>query len=172
MNYILAHWSEIITALTTLIIFARIIVKLTPTPKDDTALDAFVDCLKHLGLVIQEKAQIILVCLCLLSLTSCAGLTAFIASPLGQASIVTAEALGKQLASAAEESVVAQVILKAHAQIAVLNARGIQSDTAQEIVRQSEILGLAAVVIAAQQQYAGMAGHPYVFPLAVVTSSK
>lgn len=69
MNYILAHWSEIITALTTLIIAARIIVKLTPTPRDDTALEKVVSFLKHIGLHVKDKAPLLLA---LLLLPSCA----------------------------------------------------------------------------------------------------
>lgn len=70
MNYILAHWADIIAALTGVIIAARLIVKLTPTPKDDTALETFVETLKHLGLVI--KSPLIIAALCLLTLPSCA----------------------------------------------------------------------------------------------------
>lgn len=69
MNYILAHWSEIITALTTLIIAARIIVKLTPTPRDDTALEKVVTALKHVGLHVKDKAPLLLA---LLLLPACA----------------------------------------------------------------------------------------------------
>jgi hypothetical protein len=108
--------------------------------------------------------KVLVGCLCMLSLTSCAGLTAFIASPLGQVSIVTAEALGKQLATTAESKVLEQIILKAQAQIATLNAQGVSADTGKEIVRQSELLGLASVVTAAQQQYTGLTGHSYTLP--------
>lgn len=44
---------EIMGALAALIIVARLIVKLTPTPKDDTIMEKIVDGLKHLGLVIK-----------------------------------------------------------------------------------------------------------------------
>jgi len=103
-------------------------------------------------------------------LTSCAGLTAFIASPIGQASMVTAEAMAKQLATATEEQVVADIITKSTAKIAALNAQGVNSDTAKEVVRQSEIIGLSSVVTAAQQQYIGMTGHPFVLPKNPVSS--
>jgi len=109
-------------------------------------------------------AKTLVGCLCMLSLTSCAGLTAFIASPIGQASIATAETLGKQLATAAEAKIIEQIILKAQAQIAALNAQGVNSNTGKEVVRQSELLGLASVVTAAQQQYIGLTGHAYVLP--------
>lgn len=109
-------------------------------------------------------AKILIGCLCMMSLTSCAGLIAFAASPLGQASIVTAEAMGKQLAKATEEKVIEQIILKAQAQIAALNAHGVNANTGKEVVRQSELIGLASVVTAAQQQYTGLTGHAYVLP--------
>lgn len=105
-----------------------------------------------------------IVMLCALCLMSCASVAAFIASPLGQTSIFTAEALGKQLANAAESKVIEQVILKAQAQITALNTEGVNKDTSKEIVRQSELLGLAAVITAAQQQYTGLTGHPYTLP--------
>jgi hypothetical protein len=69
MNYILAHWSAIITALTTLIIAARLIVKLTPTPRDDTALEKIVSALKHVGLHVKDKAPLLAL---LLLLPACA----------------------------------------------------------------------------------------------------
>jgi hypothetical protein len=68
MNYLLAHWADIIAALTGIILTARLIVKLTPTPKDDTALESFVEALKHVGLVIKTP----LIIACALCLTSCA----------------------------------------------------------------------------------------------------
>ena len=164
ITYITAHWSDIITALTSIIIGARVIVKLTPTPKDDTILDSIVEGLKHLGLVVKDKSQIILAVLCMLSLTSCAGLLAYAASPLGQASIATAEALGKQLAKATEQRVLEQIIIKASASIDALNAQGVNPDVAKEIVRQSEIAGLTAVITTAQQQYIGLTGKSFTLP--------
>lgn len=65
MNYILTHWSDIITALTTLIIASRLIVKLTPTPRDDTALEKVVTALKHLGLHVRDKVPLLSLCLLL-----------------------------------------------------------------------------------------------------------
>lgn len=103
-------------------------------------------------------------CLALLTLPSCAGLVSTMTSPPGQLFVVTAESMAKQLAAAEEEKIVEQVILKSQAQITVLNAQGVNKNTAQEILRQSEILGLASVVTAAQQQYTGMTGHAYVLP--------
>lgn len=48
------YWTDIVAAAGAIVILARVIVKLTPTPKDDTALDAIVRLLKHLGLVVEK----------------------------------------------------------------------------------------------------------------------
>lgn len=50
MNWFFSNWQEIVNALAGVMIAARIIVKLTPTPKDDTMLAKAVDVLKALGL--------------------------------------------------------------------------------------------------------------------------
>ena len=53
MSWILANWQGIVTAIGGIVIAARVIVKLTPTPKDDTILAAIVGVLKQLGLYIE-----------------------------------------------------------------------------------------------------------------------
>ena len=53
MNWILNNWQEVINAMAAVMIAARIIVKLTPTPADDSALSKVVDVLKALGLHIK-----------------------------------------------------------------------------------------------------------------------
>lgn len=50
MSWLLSNWQEIVNALAGVMIVARIIVKLTPTPKDDSALAKVVGVLKALGL--------------------------------------------------------------------------------------------------------------------------
>jgi len=50
MNWLLNNWQELVNAAAGVMIVARIVVKLTPTPKDDTALAKIVDVLKALGL--------------------------------------------------------------------------------------------------------------------------
>jgi hypothetical protein len=50
MNWILNNWQEVVNAMAAVMIAARIVVKLTPTPADDTLLAKFVDVLKALGL--------------------------------------------------------------------------------------------------------------------------
>ncbi|MGA1114559.1 MAG: hypothetical protein ACO3TI_06380 [Aquiluna sp.] len=52
-NWITANWTEIVAALGGIVLAARIIVKLTPTPADDSALEKVVNFLKTLGLHIK-----------------------------------------------------------------------------------------------------------------------
>lgn len=49
-NWITSNWTEIVAAIGAVVIAARVIVKLTPTPADDTALEKIVNFLKTLGL--------------------------------------------------------------------------------------------------------------------------
>lgn len=48
------YWTEIVAALGGIVIVARVIVKLTPTPKDNAALDRILAILRHVGLVIDK----------------------------------------------------------------------------------------------------------------------
>lgn len=50
VNWCIEHWVEIAAAFAGLTQAARLIVKLTPTPKDDSALDFVVGLLKQIGL--------------------------------------------------------------------------------------------------------------------------
>jgi hypothetical protein len=50
MNWILAHWQDIVMAAGGIVMTARVIVKLTPTPKDDSILEKIIAFLSHLGL--------------------------------------------------------------------------------------------------------------------------
>jgi hypothetical protein len=52
-NWITANWTEIVAAIGGIVLAARIIVKLTPTPADDSALEKVVNFLKTLGLHIK-----------------------------------------------------------------------------------------------------------------------
>lgn len=109
----------------------------------------------------KKAAPVLVVCL---SLSSCAATTAFLASPFGQVATATAVAMGKQIAATAEAQVLVAIITKATAQIASLNAQGIQSDVPKEILRQSELAGLAGVVEAAQTKYQQLTGKRYTAP--------
>ena len=53
-------WSGLIAAIGAVIIAARLIVKLTPTPADDTALEKVINFLKHVGLNVKTVAFILL----------------------------------------------------------------------------------------------------------------
>ena len=52
-NWITSNWTEIVAAVGGIVLAARIIVKLTPTPADDSALEKVVNFLKTLGLHIK-----------------------------------------------------------------------------------------------------------------------
>jgi hypothetical protein len=106
----------------------------------------------------------ILLLISILALASCAATTAFLTSPFGRVAAATAVALGKQIAATAESAVLAQIIDRANVQIAALNAQGVQSDVSKEILRTSELAGLAGVVEAAQTKYAQITGHRYTAP--------
>lgn len=159
--YITDHWSDIITALTSIIIGARIIVKLTPTPKDDSALEAFVDFLKHLGLVIKDKAPLLLAFLCMLSLTSCSGLLAFAASPQGQLVESAAVAIVKDQTKKGESAVLRASIDSLLAQIKTYEAKPLPDSVSQQILTTAKIDGLKVALTACQQQYKGLTGQDY-----------
>lgn len=50
INYIIQNWHDIVGIAGAVVIGARLVVKLTPTPKDDSILDRVVGVLKQLGL--------------------------------------------------------------------------------------------------------------------------
>jgi len=52
-NWITSNWTEIVAAIGAIVIAARVIVKLTPTPADDSVLEKIVNFLKGLGLHIK-----------------------------------------------------------------------------------------------------------------------
>lgn len=51
-NWITENWTQIVAAVGGVVLAARIIVKLTPTPADDSFLEKIVNFLKGLGLKI------------------------------------------------------------------------------------------------------------------------
>jgi DUF1009 family protein len=52
-NWITQNWTEIVAAVGGVVLAARIIVKLTPTPKDDSLLEKVINFLKGVGLNIK-----------------------------------------------------------------------------------------------------------------------
>jgi DUF1009 family protein len=55
VNWVTSNWEAVIALAGGVVILARIIVKLTPTPADDTALEKVVNFLKSIGLHIDDK---------------------------------------------------------------------------------------------------------------------
>lgn len=51
-TWITENWTQIVAAVGGVVLAARIIVKLTPTPKDDSFLEKIINFLKGLGLKI------------------------------------------------------------------------------------------------------------------------
>jgi hypothetical protein len=51
-NWITQNWTQIVAAVGGIVLAARIIVKLTPTPADDSFLEKIINFLKGLGLKI------------------------------------------------------------------------------------------------------------------------
>ncbi|MHB1082575.1 MAG: hypothetical protein ACYC67_24495 [Prosthecobacter sp.] len=142
---------------------ALVVFALVSASKDGliTVCDILDDGKRNGSFDVSKLPLMALLCCCV-GLMSCAGLTAWAASPLGQATIATATALGKQVAKTAETAVLAQIIVKAEAQAAALKAQGENADVPKEILRQSEIAGLAGVVEAAQTKYQMLTGARYV----------
>jgi len=54
-SYFSSNFTEIVAAIAAVVFAARAIVKLTPTPADDTFLEKVVTFLKHVGLHIDRK---------------------------------------------------------------------------------------------------------------------
>jgi len=50
MNWITENWQNIVGIAGGVVMLARLIVKVTPTPKDDTALAKIISVLKSVGL--------------------------------------------------------------------------------------------------------------------------
>jgi hypothetical protein len=55
IQFVVKNHTEIIALIGGIVIAARVIVKLTPTPKDDSILEKVVGFLKHLGLHIDKQ---------------------------------------------------------------------------------------------------------------------
>ena len=55
IDWVSANWVQITAAVGGLVLTARVVVKLTPTPKDDAILAKVVTVLKHIGLHVDSK---------------------------------------------------------------------------------------------------------------------
>lgn len=55
ISFITANHQQIVEAVVSVMLAARLIVKLTPTPADDSVLEKVVGFFKHLGLHIDKK---------------------------------------------------------------------------------------------------------------------
>jgi hypothetical protein len=55
ISFVAANHQQIVEATVSLVLAARLIVKLTPTPADDSVLEKVVGFFKHLGLHIDKK---------------------------------------------------------------------------------------------------------------------
>ncbi len=55
MDWIRANWLQLVGIVGGVVLVARIVVKLTPTPKDDSVLEKVVAFLSAVGLHIKDK---------------------------------------------------------------------------------------------------------------------
>lgn len=55
ISFVTTHHQQIVESAVAIMLAARLIVKLTPTPADDSMLEKVVGFLKHLGLHIDKK---------------------------------------------------------------------------------------------------------------------
>lgn len=55
VNWVTGNWETIVALVGGVVLLARIIVKLTPTPADDSFLEKVVNFLKGIGLHIDDK---------------------------------------------------------------------------------------------------------------------
>lgn len=113
-------------------------------------------------------------CLCMLSLSSCATGSALIASPFGRALIATADQLGKAVIETTEKVGLEQIILQASAKVAALKAEGVNADPVKEILRGSQITAFADVIEAAQAKYQQLTGKRFMLsknPVQVTTTT-
>ena len=114
--------------------------------------------------------KLLIACLCLLALPSCATATAFLASPFGRAAFATADQLAKQVILTTEQVGLEQIILQAGSKVSTLKAEGVNSDLVKETLKASEIAGLNGVIEAAQAKYQQLTGHRFTQPKNPVSS--
>lgn len=116
------------------------------------------------GTNVPTKPLLLVGCLGILSLSSCATGSALIASPFGRALIATADQLGKAVIETTQKVGLEQIILQASAKVSALKAEGINADPVKEILRGSQISAFADVVEAAQAKYQQLTGKRFTLP--------
>lgn len=102
--------------------------------------------------------------LAMLSLSSCASMSAVLASPFGQAALATADQLAKQVILATERTGLEQIILRASAKVSSLKAQGSDADPVKETLRIAQLGGFIGVIEAAQVKYEQLTGKRYALP--------
>lgn len=58
INWITTNYPSLAAAIGSFVIGARVLIKLLPDPKVDTAFEHFVDLLKHVGLVVAPTSDV------------------------------------------------------------------------------------------------------------------
>jgi hypothetical protein len=106
-------------------------------------------------------AKLLVGCLCMMSLTSCAGMLAALASPGGQIIEAAAVTLVKQQAAKGEAAILRDSIDLLNAQIASYQAKPTSSNVGSNILNAAKIDGLKVALVAAKQQYKGLTGFDY-----------
>ena len=108
--------------------------------------------------------KVLMLCGCVLALSSCATSSALIASPFGRALMATADQLGKAVIETTQKVGLEQIILQASAKVSELKAEGIHADPVKEILRGSQISAFADVIEAAQAKYQQLTGKRFTLP--------
>ncbi|MFZ2279871.1 MAG: hypothetical protein WAW39_18885 [Prosthecobacter sp.] len=127
-----------------------------------SVVDALLATLK--GTNVPTKLPLLIACLCMLTLSSCATSSALIASPFGRALIATADQLGKAVIETTQKVGLEQIILQASAKVSSLKAEGINADPVKEILRGSQISAFTDVIEAAQAKYEQLTGKRFTLP--------
>lgn len=105
--------------------------------------------------------KILIASLALLTLTSCASLTALIASPAGKVATAAAVQISKDLAQKGEVIVLKKAIDELTATIARYELQTPPASIADQIILAAKIDGLKAAKAGAQQQLKGITGLDY-----------
>lgn len=153
-----AVFIKVIAYLTAIVGLARIVVKLTPTPVDDTWLDNFITFLKHIGLNIKT---ILLLGMCATMLSSCGFLTsagAFAATPTGEVLVAAVEAEASALDKTIEPPELLKLTTKWQAALAALPPA--TGNPVTDFKRNYQQKGLSTLIKLASDRYQSLTGSP------------